>query len=356
MRMKVRSRICLILVVMIFSAHGAYAQSTYPSDVGSLSRGAQAGGVTIAISPEHPTPGSFVHLLAASFSADLDRSDIVWLANNKAMAQGPGLKEADVVAGPLGSATDITVIANGQNGNVASGEVHIRPTELDLLWESDSYVHPFYRGRTVPSAGTSLRLQAIPRFKLPGGQQMPERDLIFTWRRNGSVVQSASGRGRSSAILPSPVLFGTDTITVNAESLDGSLSGEASVQIPSTEPILELYMDHPLLGVMYHQALLPQTSIADSEMTFVAVPYFAQIQNPDDPRLAYVWRVNGNDIETDLTRPSELTINADKSNGLALIELALGHTGNLLMRSGGKWGVLFSSGGGNADPFGAATQ
>lgn len=335
-RMNARGRVLIFFLSLIVFSQLSLAQSA-SADV--------SGGISLSLTPERPAPGNTVRISAASFSPDLERSDITWYANDKIIAQGPGLKGIDVTAGPLGSETHVVAVAQTADGTSNSGDAFIRPTEIDLLWESDSYIPPFYRGRALPSAGTSLRLQAVPRFKLPSGALVPEQDIIFTWRRNGSVVQSVSGRGRSSARLQAPVLFGTDIVTVEAASLDGSLQGSASVRVPSVEPVLQLYLDPPLFGVMYNQALGQQTAIADSEMSFAAVPYFAQAQSPNDSRLIYGWKVNGTDIEADPGRPSELTINSDKSTGLAQIALSLTHSANWFMQSLGAWAVSFSGNG-----------
>ncbi|HEY4514154.1 MAG TPA: hypothetical protein VJH69_02410 [Candidatus Paceibacterota bacterium] len=344
--MAVRYGIYFFPIVLFLFAAGAHAQTFQASGTG---------GITIELSPRYPNPGEIVELSAESFSFDLERSNITWFADGKIIGEGPGMKESAVIAGALGSITKISVTAEGQNGT-ASGSAEIRPTELDLLWESDSYITPFYLGRALPSAGTNLRFQAIPRLRQENGETVPEKDLIYTWRRNNSVVQSVSGRGRSMVTLPSPVLFGTDTITVHAESVDGKLAGESSAIISSVEPKLALYKDHPLFGITYHEALGSQTNIPDSEMTFIAVPYFAQVNSPDDYELLYSWKVNGAEIPTDLNRPNALTISASKSNRLALIELVLTQTNNFIMRSVGKWGIELSGDETGIDPFSEGTQ
>ncbi len=334
----------LFVVSILGAASVAYAQSAFFG---------AASGITITTTPEHPGANAHVHLAAASPAINLDRSDITWYADNAAIAQGAGVKEADIITGPLGSETRVLVVAQSADGTSVSGEAFIRPTEVDLLWESDSYVPPLYRGRALPSAGGALRVEAVARFETPDGAAVPDSDIIYTWRRNGSVQQSESGRGKSSAILPAPALFGTDTISVDAVSADGALSGSASASVPSTEPLLMLYEDHPLYGLMMHQALLAQTSISDSEMAFAAVPYFAPVQSPNDPRLNYAWQVNGTNVPPDGTQPNEITINADKSNGLAQVALALTRAADWSMNAKGVWSISFSAAGiaPGADPF-----
>lgn len=320
----------LLILSSFFATHTANAQLSVAGNR-----------IFLSTTPERPAPGDVVRISADSPLLDLASSDIKWYVNDILFNEGLGLQEIAISAGALGSETSVVATAGGADGTVASGEAFIRPVEVDLLWESDSFVPPFYRGRALPSAETSLRLHAIARFNPIESVQVPERDIIYTWKLNDTVVPAASGRGKSFAVLPSPTLFGTDSIEVIASTLDGAKEGYGRATISSVEPMLELYEKHPLFGVMYNSSLSDATAIPDTEMTFSAVPYFAEADSADDPRLNYSWAVNGNDVATDEQKRSEITVNADKSDGLAQIALSITHAVNLYMQSSGKWGVSF---------------
>lgn len=225
------------------------------------------------------------------------------------------------------------------------------PNNIDLLIDSDSYTPPFYRGRALPSAGTQLRVQARTYFRRSDGSLVPPSSIVYTWRQNGEVVGSVSGLGKQTAILPSPTLYGTDTISVSAISSDRAFSGTALVRLSSVQPVLNLYQDHPLFGILYHQAMGAHTSIPDSEMTFAAVLYFAQSNGPSDPRLQYKWRVDDLAVPTSSAQASEITINADKSSGVAAIALSVAHSTNYFMNPRGTWSVSFKSLGQTTNPF-----
>lgn len=348
--MQARNKIIFLLVLLAFPVSLIHAQFATPST---------DGGIVISITPENPLPNGYVRLSAFSSAIDLERSDITWYADTKVIAQGPGATEADISAGPLGTSVDIVVIARAEGGATASGQAFIRPTEVDILWESDSYTPPFYRGRALPSAGTKIRAQAIAGLKLSNGALVPESDIMYTWRRNGSVIQTASGRGRSFALFPAPTLFGTDTIEVEAVSISGTLSGKTIVRIPSIEPVLALYEDHPVFGILYSTAFGQTTIVKDAEATFAAVPYFAEANSPDDSQLVYNWRVNGQSVAADYARPSAITINADNSSGNADIALSLTRLRNWYMKADAEWKISFpngNSGAAGTDPFNVVKQ
>jgi hypothetical protein len=326
------------LVVLAASVSGAQAQAD--SDI------------TISLSPLSPAPGDTVTMTVESPFIDTNDSTITWYENGNIIAQGNGQTTASIVAGALGHASDITVSLVAPDGETASTEIEIAPTEVDLLVDSDSYVPPFYLGRALPSAGTNLRLQAIAHLKRPDGTFVPSSDITYTWKQDGRVVGNVSGRGKSSAVLPAPVLYGTTDIEVNAQSddpSDSSLSGSASLSIPATTPVLALYQDNPLLGITYYDTLASQASVSDSEATFAAVPYFAQIRSPNDPRLIYAWTVNGASVAAGANDPSELTLNSSGSSNQAQIGLGLTHSTNIFLSVNGTWNITLgqASGSGN---------
>ncbi|MEK7133763.1 MAG: hypothetical protein AAB804_01690 [Patescibacteria group bacterium] len=299
--------------------------------------------VSIKFEPLHPGPGDTVRLDAHSAVLDLSTSEIAWRANGKTIAQGVGVERVEVNAGSLGKETVIDVFVLTSGGVAASAEAAIIPTELDLLIDADSYVPPFYLGRPHVSAGSTLLLQAVPHFKRPDGTMTKASDVIYTWKKNGEVLGSISGRGRSNARIPIQHLYGTENISIEARTSDNLLSNGSSLSISPIQPVLVLYQDHPLYGVLYHQALGVASSIAESEATFAATPYFAGITGQNDPALTFDWSVNGKTLPQSATRPEAITINADNSSGIAVLRLELTHATNFYMDAKGLWNVTFST-------------
>lgn len=305
--------------------------------------------LSIIMTPTHPEPGDMVHLSLKSSTLDLSQSSISWTANGHILKSANNSADIDIPAGNLGTETDLVVSATAPDGGSGAAYASIIPAQVDLLYDSTSFVPPFYRGRSLPSAGTNIRLQAIVHFKRQNGSAVAPSDITYTWRNNGVVVGSVSGRGRSAAIIPAATLYGTNTIEVTAVSSDQKFIGTARVQIPSLEPILMVYQDHPLFGIMYYQALGSKNAIPDTEMTFAATPLFAQAVSANDPHLIYDWKVNDSTIPVDKKNPSEITINSDKSNGDATMSLETTHSSNYFMDSKGSWALTFS----NSSSFGS---
>lgn len=340
-----RKSITAPILVLLFFAGPVFAQG--------FSASAFGGNLSVSLSPQYPQPGQIVRLRANGGSLDLDNSAIIWRAGGKIIAQGTGVTSSDVTAGALGSETDIELDVETPDGTVISAQATLAPTELDVLVGSDSYVPPFYLGRSMPSAGTNLVLQAVARFKRTDGTLIPDSSITYTWRRNNEAMAGVSGRGKAAALVSAPHLFASDTITVDAVSSDGTRAGRASVLVPTADPVLDLYEDHPLYGTLYNRALGASAFIPESEMTFVGVPYFAQTFSPTSRSLSYEWRVNNAKITPSVSAPNEITINAQNSSGRADISLEVTHATNFYLDMKGEWIAVLSSGSGSSasDPF-----
>ena len=297
--------------------------------------------LTLTMSPQYPAPGDTVTLSVSTQALDLDRSEIVWFADEKEIARGFGLTQTSVTFGAEGESTDIVVVAEDDTGLLARAATSIRPSEVDFLWEATSYVPPFYEGRTLPGTSGTIRAQAIARFRASDGSLVPEQDIVYTWYRNGSIA--ASGRGKARVALPAPSPFSTDVIRVTAISADNAYSGSASARIPAVDPFLVFYEDHPLFGVLYHRALEGSVNTLETELEVSAVPYFANVASPADPALTYEWKVGNALIQADPDAPQILSLAANGYRGSLPVSLTLMSLTDVAMRAVGGWELVFGA-------------
>jgi len=306
----------------------------------------------LAMVPEYPAPGDTVTFTVSSYGVDLNRSMIVWYADGREIARGSALTSTNVTAGKAGTATEIVVVAQEEDGLIGSAEASVRPTEVDLLWESDSYRPPYFRGRTLSGTNATIRAQAIVRFVRPDGSAIPEEGIIYSWYKGTARI--ASGRGKSSVKMSGPSLFGNDTLSVMAESADGAYRGRASVRINGVDPTLELYENHPLFGVLYHRALTGNATTLETELKVTAVPYFAHIAAPHEASLVYEWALDSTALEADPEHPETFTITTNNYTGPVTVGLSLTSLKDLFLKATGTWEIVFGESGsffGN-DPFG----
>lgn len=321
-----------LLIIGMFAASVAHAQIIFPGTPT----------MDIEMDPSFPSGEDFVTFTAQSVSFDLQRANITWYVDNELHSEGPALTSISLILGPIGTQTTVTAVAEGIEGTSRADRT-VTPAAVDLFWEARSYAPPFYRGRPLSSPRSTIVAGTIVRMVRPDGTRLASSDIIYTWRRNGTVVVSASGRGKVAATFPAPTLFGQDSLSVEAESLDGSLVASASAIIPSHDPGVTLYQDHPLFGILFHNAIPREAVFPESEAAFVAIPYFAAVTSSDDPGFSYDWNVNGIYIPPDPQRPSRLVINAENSDGIANLELAISHAQDIFLSIRDTWRLSFDS-------------
>jgi hypothetical protein len=300
--------------------------------------------VIIRASPGTPSAGDTVHFTVEGPIYDLPKDSITWNVNGKQLASGIGATSVDTSVDAKSDPLDVSVTVTDPVWGIASNELTLVPLQLDILYDAPTYVPPFYRGRTLPSAGGTLRLQAIARF-MQNGTLIPNSSITYTWSRNGEVMGNLSGIGQSQISIDSPPLYGTDTISVRATAKNETLSASASVVIPNTSPVLALYEDHPLFGVTYFSALSGQIA-ASGEMTVAAIPYFAPTVSLNDPTLEFNWLLNDAELSASSTKRNEITLTADQNS--AKVHLDVTSTNNFFLNAASDWTFDFGNSGGSS--------
>ena len=157
-----RRLIALLSGGILFIALPAFAQIN--------STGTSA--LTISANPTYPGPDSTVTLTAESPLLDLADSTIQWSVDGKSAGTGQSIQ---VPLGGLGQETDVAVSVSGDSGS-DSASLSLIPASLDLLWEANSYVPPFYQGRALPGSGSTIRVMAL---EDSAGKRSPEVEGRF---------------------------------------------------------------------------------------------------------------------------------------------------------------------------------
>jgi hypothetical protein len=291
-------------------------------------------------SPKYPEPGEAVHLTVESPIFDLSKDEITWVIDGKQVARGVGKTSFDTTLNSRGTALSVTVSAVDPIWGTATNALEIVPLLIDILYEGSTYVPPFYRGRPLPSADGSLRLQAVTHL-VRDGKVLDDEDITFTWYRNSKVIKNFSGQGISKILIEAPALYDTDAISVRVASADESLSAVKQITIPSTEVALVIYENHPLFGILFNNVLPPQIN-GPADISVAAMPYFATIFYLNDPTLRYSWKLNGNSVQASSTKRNEISLQSD--GDVSELRLEVSQTTNFFLSALGKWLFLRGAG------------
>lgn len=247
------------------------------------------------INPTNPRPEDRARASVESYSTDLNSADISWFVNDSIVDRGMGIKTILFTTGKAGSETKVSVVIQTVDGLILEKEVFIKPTSVSLIWEADTYTPPFYKGKALFSHQAVLKVTALPEFIDTNGVPVSPSQLIYKWKRNGTVMNESSGFGKQTLSVKGAVITRPFSINVEITTTDGTLKGNASMVVASTNPTLLLYEESPAYGTRFAKAITDVFNLNKEELTLIAVPYFFSVSYPDE--LNYSWLLNGTLID-----------------------------------------------------------
>jgi len=302
-------------------------------------------GLTISVTPENPAPEGTVSFSATSVRIDLNRADIYWYVNGTLSKKGRGEKQFTMTAGKIGSTTRVRAVATSTGGEQVEATIVVRPVIIDLLWQADSYVPPFYKGKELFSFQSEIHFIALPQFTASGGTPINPSGLVYKWTKDGTVQGSLSGYGKQKFTTVGSVISRPIRIEVEVSTLDGTITSKKSLVVDASSPEIIFYENNPLLGVRFERALSGDINLAGDEIKINAYPYFFSTAKKNDMR--YNWSMNNTKIPNSQNK-SDITLRKPaQTSGKSLVSLKIENSERLLQFAQNSLGVLFTSGTGN---------
>ena len=262
--------------------------------------------VQYTVTPEAPSPGATVNIDIAGVGTFIGDSNITWQQDGKTVESGVGKHSYTFVAGPLGSQTTVVATINSSSQGVISKSFTFRPSLVDMLWEAQTSVPPWYAGKSLYTAGSTITVTAIPQI-VSNGKTLSANSLSFQWSRNGTPMPQASGGGQSSITFAGNQLYSQEDVSVDV-LLGGAAVAHGEIIIPASKPQVVLYVQDPLRGTLYDSALSDSLSLSQTEITVQAVPYFFANSSINNGSVPFAWTLNGSDASGPQTAQGVLTL------------------------------------------------
>lgn len=322
----------LVLVLfVIISPQLSFGQSTINGSA-----------LQLTLSPENPMPSQNVKFTLQSFTYDLDRLKITWFVNGVEKISGIGLKEYSLVAGKNGQKTVVKVQVLTQDNDLQENETFFIPSIVDLVYESLSYVPPFYKGRSLnPNQGVVL-VVAVPELIKTTGEKVPVKNIIYSWKKDGKVMQSDSGVGKNTFVFNGSVPINDVVIGLTASSIDGEIFASNQIKITNASPKIIFYENSPIYGIMTNKAITNTVKLLSDEFSVIAVPYFYSAGYATNPDLDYVWSMNGQTVSNQDPKNS-FTSRVEKAGaGVASIGLKISNNVRIFQFSENSYDISFN--------------
>ncbi|MFA5932107.1 MAG: hypothetical protein WC793_01890 [Candidatus Paceibacterota bacterium] len=259
---------------------------------------ASSSSILVNMSPENPAPNENVNITLNSYANNLDSVLISWSVNGKNISSGIGKKTFSLNAPNAGGNTSVVATINLPDGTVNTN-MTIKPSVMVLLWQAqDSYVPPFYKGKAMPSADSSVKVVAMPEIKSGAGLVNP-KTMTYSWKKDYTNNVDGSGYGKNSFTYVNDYLENSNNISVTASTISQNISSNASIDIGMTQPKILFYINNIYMGTLWEQALFDGYKIL-GDTTLEAVPYFISPGDIRTPLLNWTWSINDTSVATSI--------------------------------------------------------
>jgi hypothetical protein len=295
--------------------------------------------IQVSITPEFPKAGDSVAIHLVSYSTPLDQATISYIVGGKVINKGLGLVDFNTTAGAIGSISTITARILTANGQTVNKIITIQPADIDLVWQAESYTPPFYQGKALYPHQGLITFVAIPNTSASKSVAKSLGSFIYTWKKDGDILGDFSGYGKNTFNWRGTVISRPFNVEVDVSTSAGISIGSANVNINPQSPVVALYQDDPLLGVLANKNLKNITMIG-KELSIAAVPYFFN-KGTEPVNLEYKWTMNGQSIANQLD-PSILTVrNNTGLSGNSTIGLQVSNVLKILQFASDSMSVTF---------------
>ena len=275
---------------------------------------------SVEIIPNNPAPGEQVFAKAVSYQFDIDRSSITWTLNGEVIAKGIGKKDAIFPAPDFGKESRLVVSIITDKGLSVSKTTRFTGNDIDFLWEAQTTVPSWYKGKALPAFKSLVKITAVPHL-FSGGAEISPSGLVYEWSVNYEKIPDASGANKDSFIFQlndhEKIPIG---LRVSNRNKSASFEKYVDISTDRVRPKIIFYGDSPTEGPDFGNALETETNLFLKEMAIRAEPYFFA----DNIReiFSYNWTMNDREINPDAF-PNVLSLRTSGASGNSIISLKI---------------------------------
>jgi hypothetical protein len=271
----------------------------------------------ISVSPETPRPNEDVNINIEAYGLDLNSTNIQWLINGKERLRGDGEKRFSFNVGS-GGESRVVVNVFPKNQPQISRSFVFNPSNVDLLWQAETYTPPFYKGKALFSPESSVTLVAIPNFT-NGNSRVSDSNVVYKWSMDREVLGDDSGYGKNYLKYKSDIIESEKEIAVEAyPSGQESRKGVGSATLSEKNSFGLFYEDNPTNGIMFNYSLTNQIDLGSRSESKISVFPYNFTTNNKSSGLQYTWYVNSEKINI----PSNTNTVTIKRNNKEKVDLA----------------------------------
>jgi len=271
--------------------------------------------------PSYPNPQQEFTVSLDDYSGGAFGASIDWVINGERQADKQNNRSLTITSSEAGKPMQIEAILTLANGSTQRLSRTITPRFLDIIFEPQTHVPGFYRGRPLPSQGSQVNATAL----LHNINQSPS-NLIYTWRVGNKVVNGGPLLGQNKISFTVPM--GREIpVTVEVANANGEILARRIINLPSVSPEIIFYEVNTLFGIK--PISLSSLLLMGNSATVRAVPYHLDSRVYNQPDVI-LWEIDNTEYATGFGNPYEITIERGATAGNSRLEFRVTDTTNFL--------------------------
>lgn len=289
---------------------------------------------SIVLIPQAPEPGQQVTAKLNAYAENTTGATIQWFLDGVELTEYRNEREMIFTAGDLGETQRLSVRVSLLSGSPLVLEEVIVPSRVDLIIEADTTVPTVYRGRALPSIGSTVRAVALVDTKAATDPSL----LTYSWQLNNKQLNRGSQVGGNVTTFTVP--WGQQfSVSVAVSDTNGRTIAQQKTIVNPADPEIYFYENNPLRGVAQN-AILSTYQLIGDEVTVRAEPFFMN-QNIFTKRHQSEWQINYSAIDNPSEDPQNITLRKSGGNGNFRVSYHMRNLEELLQGADGEFTVAF---------------
>jgi len=214
----------------------------------------------------------------------------------------------------------------------------IAQNEIEILWQTDGYVPPFYKGKPLYTSQSRMTFVAIPSF-VGGNRNLNPKNFTYEWRSGTSVLEPNSGYGKNKLSLTGSIIARPMDVQATASTNNGLSSASKRIKISAYRPTVLIYENNPLYGIFFNNAITSEIKLSSDEIILSAFPYF---MSNTKSALDYSWAMNANNVPANEGK-SDITLRNTGGEGKAVVGVTVKNPSALLQSTDAKAVIDFAT-------------
>lgn len=278
-------------------------------------------GLAVELSPTHPSPNEGVTVSLNDYGGGAFGATIDWYYNDSRIDWAYNQRTITITAPNVTDTATIKAVLTKPNGATETVSKTITPYYLDVILEPQTHVPSFFKGRALPSVGSTVNATA-----LLSGTELISGDYLYTWRINNTVIQGGPLRGGNRVSFEMPQ-DSYSTLSVTVTKLDGTVLAKRLLAVPVVMPKLLFYEVSTLYG-MIPRAIKSPYVLFGNGATLRAEPYHLDSAVFNNPSVIS-WQVDNTPVSGG-NNPYDINLERTETGGSATLLFRAQSTQKLL--------------------------